>query len=145
MLSTLAGKVVTSLVDRGLGGSGAVDSGKNSFDAILERTQATTSTRAHTDGSNNSSLQRPVSTVVGGPVKDPALGLMAVQRATNGCVPADGASRNLSAAGEPPYGRGPDRPEGIGERLGHRPSRLGPTDPSLPPPHRCRIGGDRGA
>lgn len=46
MLSTLAGKTVTALIGRDLGGSSGVDLGKRSFDAVLERSLAVQSTQA---------------------------------------------------------------------------------------------------
>ncbi|MDD5558321.1 FlgD immunoglobulin-like domain containing protein [Candidatus Methylomirabilis sp.] len=79
VLSTLAGKAVTALIDRNLGGSTAADSGKNSFDTILERSQATKSARAHAKGLDSLPPQGLAPTFAGGLPKDASLGLLTAQ------------------------------------------------------------------
>src|SRR5574337_356472 len=79
VLSTLAGKAVTALIDRNLSGSTAADSGKNSFDTILERSQATKSTRAHAKGLDSLPPQGLAPIFAGGLPKDASLGLLTAQ------------------------------------------------------------------
>lgn len=79
VLSTLAGKAVTALIDRNLSGSTAADSGKNSFDTILERSQAAKLTRAHAKGLDSLPPQGLAPTFASGPAKDASLGLLTAQ------------------------------------------------------------------
>lgn len=82
MLSRLAGTAVTALIDGGLGGGATIGSGNGSFDAILERSQATTSTPALARGSDTLSASRPVMTGVGGVAGGASVGLLTSQIAS---------------------------------------------------------------
>jgi flagellar hook assembly protein FlgD len=82
VLSKLAGKAVTALIDRNAGGGATADLGKSSFDTILEQSQATKSTRARTKGFNSLPAYGLAPTLASGLTKDASMGLLTAQLTT---------------------------------------------------------------
>lgn len=82
VLSTLVGKAATALLERNLGGIATADSHKSSFDTILERSQATKSTRSYAKGFGSFPLQGLTPTFTSSPAKDASLDLLTAQLAT---------------------------------------------------------------
>jgi flagellar hook assembly protein FlgD len=106
VLSTLAGKVVTSLIERSLAGGAATNAGK-AFDAVLEWSQATQSGRTDAKISDGIPRTSSTSTISHGPGKDASLGLLVAQlraqrslTGLSGALPAvGGSSRGTLASG----------------------------------------------
>lgn len=82
MLSTLAGKTITALIERDLGGGTTVDSGKGSFEAILERSQAMQSSRTPAKRVDPLPSQGVMPTVVGDSARSASIGLQTAGLAT---------------------------------------------------------------
>lgn len=76
-LSTLVGKAATALIEQHLGGITSTDSAKSSFATILERSQATKSTRAHSKGLDTLA----VSSLVNGRAEGASLGRLTTELA----------------------------------------------------------------
>lgn len=79
VLSTLAQKAATALIDRNLGGSAAVDPGKSAFDTILEQSQATKSIRSRANSLNSLPPHSLAPTLASGLTNDASLGLLTAQ------------------------------------------------------------------
>jgi len=131
VLSKLAGKAVTTLIDRNAGGSAAADPGKSSFDTILEQSQTTKSTRARANGFNSLPPQGLAPTFASGLPKDASLGLLTAQLTTQrSLAPRTG----LLAAPQRPVSRSV-----VGDQIGRKVSangsiidlRGGPVPPTL--------------
>lgn len=75
MLSALARKTVTALIEQDLGGGTAIDSGKKSFEALLERSRAAQSAQAAARGFEFPTAQGVTSTAVGVPASSASAGL----------------------------------------------------------------------
>lgn len=82
VLSTLVQKAGTALIERNLGGSAAADPGKSSFDTILERSQATQSTRSRANGFNSLPAYGLAPTLASGLANDASMGLLTAQLTT---------------------------------------------------------------
>lgn len=82
MLGTLAEKSVRALIEGHLGGETAIDSAKRSFNAVLERSRATTSARSNVRHADPFPSPGLAPSVVGGSAEDASVGLLTAQLAT---------------------------------------------------------------
>ena len=130
VLSTLAQKAATALIDRNLGGSAAVDPGKSAFDTILEQSQATKSIRSRANGFNSLPPHGLAPTLASGLTNDASLGLLTAQLTRErSLAPRAG----LLAAPQKPVSRSV-----VGDRIGRKVSAngsaidlRGPVPPTL--------------
>lgn len=81
VLSTLTEKAVTALIDHARGGHTAADPGKPSFNAVLERSQRTPSTRPPTKGCTHPHSEHLAPSVTSGPATEASLSLLTAQLA----------------------------------------------------------------
>lgn len=82
VLSALAGKAITALMEQGLDSSTAVDRTERSFDTILERSRSTRSTRSDARPVGPLSSQGLAPTITSGSAADASVGLLTARLAT---------------------------------------------------------------